>query len=687
MAADYSIYPCETLLAAEPTSCNVEVVLDAFVTQKGSPQTERFADIKQNELCVGCLREVTKHLRNTLLKHGFPLTATSKQAAINVLKRNRSLFVVQLPAETVVIDHEETVQLLLRKTNRELKRGKMTKRRIDSDIFMSLFLTSNFVRGKDNNSRICKDVSFNDEKRQRKNRKNVTKNKNISALIFQNTDISSLPAVRPRKHHTTSLIDLEVIACPNDSQKYKQPSHPKTNRTEQELANEKYPIQETETDAGQPSFEPYQRPYSSTTNTDHPYTSQHETNVYLASENSHERRAQVNRNLMVPRPGLLNEFKPARYSNYIEQHQRLASFHTPKWTMESKPDPSVLAEWGFFFTGTHDLVRCYHCGIGLKDWVREDDVPTEHVKHSSTCDFLVQRLGKDRVDRIKAALSNSDSGIDIDSTASGASKLPYKIRSPRYQTMEARMASFKNFPTHIQLPVQQLAVAGLFFTGNGDLCRCFTCDGGLKDWSTGDDPIKEHATYFPKCGYINQLKGLDYIRAQQQRRPDTQQQNNGAAGGSTLATQPTQTAANIPLDKLSINDNGYSSFNVSQKVQSLGYAEIDVIYARAELQKKGKAFPTAEDILNILLDMEEEKAGHFRPDVIPQTSDNDLEALAEENDRLSKHVYCMLCVTGEADILFLPCTHHRICHECACDVIYCPVCNVYIQEKVKTYRS
>jgi hypothetical protein len=56
------------------------------------------------------------------------------------------------------------------------------------------------------------------------------------------------------------------------------------------------------------------------------------------------------------------------------------------------------------------------------------------------------------------------------------------------------------------------------FRGQGDLCRCFTCDGGLKDWSPGDDPIKEHATYFSNCHYINKLKGHEYVQLQQQSR-------------------------------------------------------------------------------------------------------------------------------------------------------------------------
>lgn len=55
-------------------------------------------------------------------------------------------------------------------------------------------------------------------------------------------------------------------------------------------------------------------------------------------------------------------------------------------------------------------------------------------------------------------------------------------------------------------------------TGDGDLCRCFTCDGGLKDWSSDDDPCKEHAKYFPNCEYMNQLKGKEYVEALQRER-------------------------------------------------------------------------------------------------------------------------------------------------------------------------
>ncbi|XP_053401204.1 death-associated inhibitor of apoptosis 2-like [Mercenaria mercenaria] len=138
------------------------------------------------------------------------------------------------------------------------------------------------------------------------------------------------------------------------------------------------------------------------------------------------------------------------------------------------------------------------------------------------------------------------------------------------------------------------------------------------------------------------------------------------------------------MQKLAIRSN--SSFTMSDVFQKLGYAEIDVITARTELESKGNMNPTAEEIINTILDIQEKTQNTDR-NVSTQHSEEDLQAIQEENERLSKMVHCMLCVTNEADILFLPCTHHRVCKNCAKNVIFCPVCDHFIKEKVKTYRA
>jgi hypothetical protein len=49
-------------------------------------------------------------------------------------------------------------------------------------------------------------------------------------------------------------------------------------------------------------------------------------------------------------------------------------------------------------------------------------------------------------------------------------------------------------------------------TGRGDDTVCFHCGGGLREWKETDEPWSEHAAWFPKCLYVNHIKGMQFIR-------------------------------------------------------------------------------------------------------------------------------------------------------------------------------
>jgi hypothetical protein len=51
----------------------------------------------------------------------------------------------------------------------------------------------------------------------------------------------------------------------------------------------------------------------------------------------------------------------------------------------------------------------------------------------------------------------------------------------------------------------------MFFLGFNDNVKCFYCDGGLRNWETGDEPWEEHARWFPKCPFVVQVKGQEFI--------------------------------------------------------------------------------------------------------------------------------------------------------------------------------
>lgn len=48
-------------------------------------------------------------------------------------------------------------------------------------------------------------------------------------------------------------------------------------------------------------------------------------------------------------------------------------------------------------------------------------------------------------------------------------------------------------------------------TGAGDRVRCHHCNGGLYNWLPGDDPLVEHARWFPRCAYLLNKVGRGFV--------------------------------------------------------------------------------------------------------------------------------------------------------------------------------
>ena len=66
--------------------------------------------------------------------------------------------------------------------------------------------------------------------------------------------------------------------------------------------------------------------------------------------------------------------------------------------------------------------------------------------------------------------------------------------------------------------------------------RCFHCDGGLRNWEEEDDPFTEHARWFPRCSFIRELRGEEFVNAQAQRYPRVQHLVRSVRFASVLCT-------------------------------------------------------------------------------------------------------------------------------------------------------
>ena len=69
-----------------------------------------------------------------------------------------------------------------------------------------------------------------------------------------------------------------------------------------------------------------------------------------------------------------------------------------------------------------------------------------------------------------------------------------------------------NFCHVLMLWLQILISLNYICKGYNDYVRCFFCGGGLRNWEPGDDPWVEHARWFPRCQFLRQSKGEEFVQ-------------------------------------------------------------------------------------------------------------------------------------------------------------------------------
>lgn len=222
------------------------------------------------------------------------------------------------------------------------------------------------------------------------------------------------------------------------------------------------------------------------------------------------------------------------------ERERLKSFEN--WPV-SFLCPSIMAAAGFYFLKREDIVRCAFCGVEIGHWVTGDNPLHDHERWSPSCGF-VRKLP---VGNVPISTNNNDSkdnGYDTCGRVNDpistigydtrlatptfvppvppafAPPVPFLEKQnraplfPNFATHEARIYSYKTWPTMLKPEPKKLSEAGFFYTGREDQTICFYCGGGLRDWNNSDEPWVEHVKWFPKCKFVLLVKGINYDKHQ-----------------------------------------------------------------------------------------------------------------------------------------------------------------------------
>ncbi|KAM7090567.1 baculoviral IAP repeat-containing protein 7 isoform 2-T2 [Ciconia maguari] len=317
-------------------------------------------------------------------------------------------------------------------------------------------------------------------------------------------------------------------------------------------------------------------------------------------------------------------------SSMRNEARRLRTFR--QWPGTSPVSARDLVKAGFFFVGPRDEVQCFCCGGVLKDWGPGDCPIAEHLKFFPSCKFICgEDVGNQEMLPLQEIFDTVDGqflsllqGIDSEETA-----LPNEPEYPEMVTEEMRLSTFQNWPRYTDMHPEQLARAGFFYTGQGDVVRCFYCDGGVRNWSFGDDPWREHAKWYPGCEFLLRSRGREFVSGVQE------------SFSSTL---------------ISPRDSWDQTEQDSSASQDAVQRETET--SREEMQS-----------------------------VQQKESDESRMSTEEQLRRLQEERMCKVCMDRDVSVVFVPCGHLVACGECALNLRLCPICRAVIRGSVRTFMS
>ena len=385
------------------------------------------------------------------------------------------------------------------------------------------------------------------------------------------------------------------------------------------------------------------------------------------------------------------------------EHHRLTTF--VDWPQDSPVRPWELSVAGFHYMGTGDSVKCYRCGVALRNWEPEDTPWGEHKKWSSQCPLVLEHF------RGRAQM------VPIEGTAGVSqgrqSYAPYvQSQSPLSQSPIGRRSPPTTRPPHSQMPGWR-----------------------ANDPSTGPSISSSQTPTSRNAGglSVTALGTTSNLGPSRMPAQEARSHNVPLAGPTPIMPQPSsvQVSSITPADLERFAEMGFERDQVSE-----------VMLRR--VASTGRSFSSSEELLQALLScgaktrpgmavsesasIPQSTASHFsaqttlpalpreneeippgsasspsspsprienlrRTMSVPLASSSRSperevgETLQQKLDRMQEERTCKICMDAEVGVVFLPCGHLSCCSRCATGMDLCPMCRAPIQESIRTFLS
>ncbi|CAF3039959.1 unnamed protein product [Rotaria socialis] len=320
----------------------------------------------------------------------------------------------------------------------------------------------------------------------------------------------------------------------------------------------------------------------------------------------------------------------------------------------STPNRKVMSSSGWFYTNFNDRVICIYCNTVCHKWINTDDPFEVHARLAPKCPFVVS-----------ATPTTKEAPALVTQNVEG----DFQPRHPLMRTMLERQETFNNNTwTYTSPTVHDLAEAGFFYAGYGNLVICFYCGGSLKHWGANDNPKVEHCRWFPNCLYAKHLSGDDLYERIQIRKNQLEIQNNRI--DDEILKRLIQARLDLPLTR-----------RLSAKYG------ISIVRRCIEDQWKmnNDDFSSDSDLMIacfILRQQIDACQGDKNKLIVPSQSQI---PVSSSNMAQTKLAECVVCITEGRQLACLPCGHVCACVVCGYSLQTCPVCRHTIQSVVRIY--
>ncbi|CAF2086045.1 unnamed protein product [Rotaria magnacalcarata] len=329
-------------------------------------------------------------------------------------------------------------------------------------------------------------------------------------------------------------------------------------------------------------------------------------------------------------------------SETIKQYRIQSLGHWPHFI----PNRESMISAGWFSCNINDRVLCIYCHKLCEQWTINDDPSEVHQRISPQCPFVLSMPSKNCSPKI------INDKLDEN----------FQPSHPTMAEVSKREATFSKIIWPENSPsIENLVRAGFYCTGVSGEVTCFYCNGSLHKWGPNDNPMVEHARWFPHCDYAKHLCGNNLYGKIQSSKKNLLAENKidpnelrslVVARLDLPVVERLRSQYSLPLIKRCIEDQF--------KIKNDDFeSDSDLSMACLVLQKQ--------------IDILQNSKHNF---IIPSKD----QQLNNSSQPAKKSLgECFICLTEEKKLACMPCGHLCACVPCGYALKSCPICRQHLK--------